>query len=70
MGCEANKKGKYEKGIEYFNRAINFEPNYFNAYINRGTLDTLNFKKKEIEEWFLTGNHFEGKQKKKGGEST
>jgi len=26
--------------------------------------------KKGIEEWFLTGNHFEGKQKKKGDEST
>ena len=52
MGCEANKKGKYEKGIEYFNRAINFEPNYFNAYINRGTLDTLNFKKKEKRNGF------------------
>ncbi len=36
MGCKANKKGKYEKGIEYFNQAINFDPNYSNAYINRG----------------------------------
>ncbi len=36
MGCKANMKGKYESGIEYFNQAINIDPNYSNAYVNRG----------------------------------
>ncbi len=36
MGYEYHKKGQYDKAIVWYNRALEFNPQNFEAYVNRG----------------------------------
>lgn len=37
LGTAANSQGEYEMAIEYFSKVIKMNPNFSEAYINRGT---------------------------------
>lgn len=37
LGTAASSQGKYEMAIEYFSKIIKMNPNFSEAYVNRGT---------------------------------
>ena len=52
MGSAAAKNGNTKKAIEHYNKAIDIDPNYFDAIINLANLYELSNAQEQINKYF------------------